>query len=136
LTGITAEAGSTPCGESRGPAGRSQNWEALPGQTGPVTDSGESELAWLRDHGYEEIAVAEAREWFRSDGWEVMVVERDLRDEMRARGEVYFPGFSHRTWVDLLRVDAEGHVVRNYASGVIEAEAVIRARQRYGSEQT
>ncbi len=55
---------------------------------------------------------------------------------MRSRGEVYVPGFSHRFCVDLLRLGNEKPVVTDYASGATEAEAVIRARQRYGSEQT
>jgi esterase/lipase superfamily enzyme len=84
----------------------------------------------------DDAAISDARRWFLDHGWEVRVVERNRQDEMRARKETYLPAFSHRFWVDLARVGSEDHVVENYASGTNEIEAVIRARQRYGSEQT
>ncbi len=101
-----------------------------------VTEREGDAYQWLRDHGYDETAVSEAEGWFRDRGWEVRVVERDRRDEMRALKGTWFPGFSHLFWVDLARLGVEGHLVENYASGTNEAEAVVRARERYGSEQT
>jgi len=101
-----------------------------------VTDREDNADQGLRDYGFDQVAVSEARNWFLDHGCEVRVVERDRRDEWRARKETYFLGFSHLFWVDLARLGVEGQVVPNYASGATEAEAVVRARQRYGSEQT
>jgi hypothetical protein len=101
-----------------------------------VTDSESEDLVWLRDHGYDEETVRDARRWFADHGWDVRIVERDQREEMSARGEVYFPGFKHRFWVDLVRMGETKPTATNYASGATESEAVIRARQRFGSEQT
>jgi hypothetical protein len=100
-----------------------------------MSDLSDDELRWLREHHYDEEAVPEARNWFLNHGWEVQVAERDRRDEMRTRGEVYLPGFSHRFWADLVRIGSEDHVVRNYGSGANPAQAIIRAKERYGSEQ-
>lgn len=105
------------------------------GQTGSMADLEQDDLAWLEDHGYDHVAVADATAWFADRGWKIEVVQRDRREEMRARGEVYFPGYRHQLWVDLVRVGQEEATASNYASGHTRAEAIIRARQRFGSEQ-
>lgn len=99
-----------------------------------MSDLEHDDLAWLEDHGYDQVAVADALDWFADRGWKVQVVERDRRDEMRVRGEVYMPGYRHHLWVDLMRVGQEA-TATNYTSANTKPEAIIRARQRYGSEQ-
>ena len=100
-----------------------------------MADLEHDDLAWLQDHGYDQEAVADALAWFADRGWKVEVMHRDRREEMRARGEVYFPGYRHLLWVDLVQVGQEKATATNYASGNTKAEAFIRARQRYESEQ-
>ena len=89
----------------------------------------DEELGWLRDHGYDAAAPSEVREWFRGHGWEVVIVERDRREEFQAEGHLYFPGYGHRFWIDLVRVGSPDHVVKSYSSGTNSVEALIRAKQ-------
>jgi hypothetical protein len=95
----------------------------------------DDDLAWLEDHGYDEAAITDALAWFADRGWTLEVVQRDRREEMRSREEVYFPGYEHHLWVDLMRLGQKKATATNYASATTKAEAIIRARQRYGSEQ-
>ena len=75
--------------------------------------------------------------YFASRGFEVSFEERDLHAELVAagapgrasfyrEGQIYF-------CVSLIRDGAV--VVSDYATGETEAEALIRARRRFGSEQ-
>ncbi len=96
----------------------------------------EVELDWLKNHGYDAAEPEVARKWFRDRGWEITIAQRDRRDEFRREGQLYVPGFAHQYWVDLLRTETPDHVVSNYASGSNPAEALVRARQRFGSEQS
>jgi hypothetical protein len=76
-------------------------------------------------------------EYFRSRGFEVRIVERDLHSEHMAAGEPgrasFFAEGRRYFCVDLLR---NGQVVAPlYAHGETVEAALTRARERYGSEQ-
>lgn len=64
------------------------------------------------------------------------VEARDHRERFREARQLYVPSFNHTHWADLVSMKNPGFVVPDYGSGLTEAEAVRRARQRYGSEQT
>ena len=78
----------------------------------------------------------EARRWLREHGWDVVVVERDLRREFERTGGRYAPTIDHTHWADLVSIANPEYTVANYGSGTSADDAVIRARRRYGSEQT
>lgn len=78
----------------------------------------------------------EAREWLRSRGWNLRVEVRDLREDFVRRGEKYAWSFDHTHWADLVSIENPDFVVSNYGSGMSQAEAAVRAKQRWGQEQT
>jgi len=65
-----------------------------------------------------------------------MVEERDRRDELIREGYVGLATENHTHWADLISLRDPAYVLRNYSSGKSQADAVVRARARYGSEQT
>lgn len=75
--------------------------------------------------------------YFASRGYEVSFEERDLHSELMASGDPGRASF-HREGqiyfcVSLLRAGVV--IASNYATGETEAEALISARRRFGSEQ-
>lgn len=77
-----------------------------------------------------------ARAWLHERGFDVVVEQRDLREQLIASGYAGIAADNHTHWADLVSVVNPDFVVPNYGSGKSAAEAVVRARRRYGSEQT
>lgn len=79
----------------------------------------------------------EARAWLRIKGFDVVVVERDRRDVLMQAGLAGLASENHIYWADLVSTKDPTHVFApNYGSGKSAEEAVVRARRRFGSEQT
>jgi hypothetical protein len=79
----------------------------------------------------------EARAWLRVKGFDVVVVERDRRDELMQAGFAGLASENRIFWADLVSTKDPTHVFApNYGSGKSAEEAVVRARRRFGSEQT
>jgi hypothetical protein len=74
------------------------------------------------------------RDWLLEKGWEVRAEERDLHQTFHEASQLYLPSFNHTHWADLVSLQNPDFVVPNYGSGMTEAEAVMRAKARYGSE--
>ncbi len=72
----------------------------------------------------------------REHGWDVVVVERDLREELISAGFVGIATDSHTHWADLISRRDREYVVRKNGSGKTQSDAVVSAKRRYGSEQT
>jgi hypothetical protein len=79
--------------------------------------------------------AAEARDWLRERFFDVVVEEKDRREELIRAGYAGLAAKNHTHWAHLVSVANPDFVVRNYGSGKSEAEALIRIRRRYGSEQ-
>jgi metal-dependent hydrolase (beta-lactamase superfamily II) len=78
-----------------------------------------------------------ARVWLREHGFDVVVERRDLRDLLVDTGQAGTASMNWTHWADLVAVDRPDEVVApNYGAGKSEAEAVVSARRRFGSEQT
>ena len=81
------------------------------------------------------FSAEEARTWLRERGFDVKVEERDLGPLLREAGHPHAPSISHTQWADLIAITNSDFVLNNYGSGMTVDEAVIRARQRYETEQ-
>jgi hypothetical protein len=79
--------------------------------------------------------VEEAKAFLRDRGFDVRVEERDVHDEFRKHGIPFADTVSHPYWADLVRLDDPSIVFRNYGSGMSPERAILRARNRYSSEQ-
>jgi hypothetical protein len=77
----------------------------------------------------------QARAWLRSTGFDVVVEDRDRRDELMRTGFAGVASENHTHWAHLVSLRDPDFVVRNCGSGRSADDAVIRARRRYGSEQ-
>ncbi len=80
--------------------------------------------------------AAQAAAWLREHGWDMRVEERNLRPTFEERGLRYAPTIDDPWWADLVRIGDPSFVVENYGSGRTPEAAIVRAKQRYGSEQT
>lgn len=83
-----------------------------------------------------EAEAEDARSWFRDDGWDVRVFERDMRETFRDERHLDAPSFNHTHWADLIWLRNKAFVIESYGSGMSRDEAIMRARQRYGTKQT
>jgi len=77
-----------------------------------------------------------ARAWLRARGFDVRVEKRSLREDFVRRGLRGVDTIDLAYWADLVGIANPAFIVPNYGSGMIPEQAVIRARQRYGQEQT
>lgn len=76
----------------------------------------------------------EARAWLRSTGFDVVVEDRDRRDELMRTGFAGLTSENHTHWAHLVSL-RDPDFVHNYGSGKSAEGAVIRARRHHGSEQ-
>src|SRR5438270_11590091 len=76
-----------------------------------------------------------ALNWLRERGFDVKVEERDLGSPLRESGYPSAPSVSCIYWADLIAIAKSTFVLSNYGSGMSRDEAVVRARQRYETEQ-
>lgn len=92
-------------------------------------------IDWYRARKAERRSAEEALVWLRERGFEVRVEERDLGPQLREGGYPSAPSASYTHWADLIAIANPAFVLSNYGSGMTRDEAVIRARQRYQTEQ-
>ena len=87
-------------------------------------------IDWYEARKADRRSAEEALAWLRERGFEARVEERDLRAQLRGA-----PSASCTHWADLIAIANPAFVLSNYGSGMNRDQAVIRARQRYLTEQ-
>lgn len=92
-------------------------------------------IDWYWARKAERRSAEEALDWLRQRGFDVRVEERDLDPQLAAAGYPSAPNASCTHWADLVAIANPAFVLVNYGSGLTRDEAVIRARQRYQTEQ-
>lgn len=101
-----------------------------------VPNAGAQEtIDWYQARKAERHSAEEALDWLREQGFDVRVEERDLGPQLMAAGYPSSPGTSCTHWADLIAIANPGFVLSSYGSGMTRDGAVIRARQRYQTEQ-
>ena len=79
--------------------------------------------------------AATARVWLAGKGFRVVVNHREMSDEFNRLGLGDALTRYHRFWADLVPIRNPSAVVPNYGSGESEDAAIVRAVERFRTEQ-